>query len=561
MPGLISKLSICVVLSALVSAVALGIAVIFSCEYLNGSSFNVSVGKVTDVDLGVFAFKLDDPDSEYNTDGECVAYSEWPEGEDVPGTIRTAQVCSILGPASGMLLLLLVLLNQCCCPIPCSGPLVSLSYTTANVCTSLVWLIRRNDVCDRLGGGCEWGQAAILNLVVQILYVVASFAHRFLPDPKETRRARQEDKDRDDGDRADTNNVAAPDNAEVKRLQGELDQAKQRANVLQGQLDQNVTRLQVLETENEKQKKALATATAVTSAAATAEAVELKKIKKQMEEQKNQYETTVKELHDDNVKKEKALVAATAATSTAAAAEAVEIKKLKDELQKQQEQLEQAKSASTEFEARIKDLQDENNKKENALAVATAATSAAAMAEAVKIKTLTDELEQTKKAAEEYQRRIQELQDDNTNKEKALAVATAAASTAAGAEAVKIKQLSDDLEQAKAVATEYEAKMKQLQANNDEKEKALAIATTATSTSTTAEALEIKKLQVQLAEKSDETERLCAEIEALKAATEAAEDPAATTEVGSAGSEKGLEVELGNESPQRNVPDAIKSSF
>jgi len=145
MPGLVSRLSVFIVIGSLLVGFAFNIVVVNSCEFFKGSTDKQNAGD--NVGLGVFKFSVEDTNSTYDTSGECEKYTDWPEGQTVPGTIRTAQVCASLAPACGFLLLVLVVLNQCCCKVPCSGILQGIAHFVLHISMALVWLITRNDVC------------------------------------------------------------------------------------------------------------------------------------------------------------------------------------------------------------------------------------------------------------------------------------------------------------------------------------------------------------------------------------------------------------------------------
>jgi hypothetical protein len=162
-----------VVLGSLVTAVVFGVWVAIDCRYLEPANASV------DLEVGIFRYSMDQEGDEYDTSGECITYGS--KAND--GYARTAQVCAALAPAFGLLIFFLTSFNQFCCPIPCSGILVSISYFGAQVCTALIWLILRSDVCALFS--CEWGRAASGNVIAQIMYFVAAIFHKCLPSPKE----------------------------------------------------------------------------------------------------------------------------------------------------------------------------------------------------------------------------------------------------------------------------------------------------------------------------------------------------------------------------------------
>ena len=75
-------------------------------------------------------------------------------------------------------------LTQCCTAIPGGGGIISLAYLGAQLATGCVWMLRSNDFCANVLGGCDWGDAASCNLGAQIAYVAAAFFHQFMPDPR-----------------------------------------------------------------------------------------------------------------------------------------------------------------------------------------------------------------------------------------------------------------------------------------------------------------------------------------------------------------------------------------
>jgi len=125
-------------------AFAFNIVVLESCNFFEGST---DASESNNVGLGIYRFKVNDASDTYNTNGKCSNYKDWPEGQDVPNGIRAAQVCAIIAPVCGLILLLILLSDQCCCKVPCSGILQQLMIFCLNCSMALVWLINRNDVC------------------------------------------------------------------------------------------------------------------------------------------------------------------------------------------------------------------------------------------------------------------------------------------------------------------------------------------------------------------------------------------------------------------------------
>lgn len=186
--GLLSKGN-CItflVLGSLICAFSFNLVVLGSCEYLEASP----IANVQLLQMGVFRYSLDLPGSFFNTNGECVTY----KSDTDDAAIRTAQVCAVLAPIFGLVLILLIFVNQCCRPIPCSGIIISISYVGAQICTALIWLVYRADVCNIPDIGCDWSTAANTNLLAQIMYLVAAILHRCMPSPKEAAAVRKADK-------------------------------------------------------------------------------------------------------------------------------------------------------------------------------------------------------------------------------------------------------------------------------------------------------------------------------------------------------------------------------
>jgi chromosome segregation ATPase len=547
--GLAGRLATLLVLGLLAVGIAFNIWVITSCEYLQSETGNTSY------QFGVWRYAINDSTSEFDTGGECEDLSDLFDSNEFDWKYRTAQVCSAMAPFGGALALFVVLFSQCCCPVPLGDKLLLLGYTVANVSTSLVWLVRTNDVCDTRLGGCEWGDAAIYQLVAQIAYVLAAIFYKCLPDPKERQAERRQAKadtpaqDTEENDR-DPGGVTAAGAA--ANAVGNDDQQQQQ---LQQQLDKANSQIQDLEKENEKTKTALAAATAATGTVAGAEAVQLKKfgeekeaLEKQLKtleaenktmskdlqtakstpaeesgEGKDALESKIKDLEEQNEKTKQALAAATAVTGTAAVAEAGEIKKLKEENEALKGELDQAKNesekTSTATSSKIQELEEENDKTKKALAAATAVTGTAAAAEALEIKKLNEQNDELREKLKRQQDMVQELNEENEKIKKSLGAATAATATTAAAEAVKIKNLQEEIQKvqeenvelkgevdkSKEEMSKLESDIDELKDEEDKTKKALAAASTVTGTAAAAEALEIKKLNEQ---NDDLTEQL-----------------------------------------------------
>ena len=554
--GFVGLLATIITLACLACGLFFNLMVIGSCEFLQGGS-----GTEDPYRFGVWKYSVDDTGSDFDTGGECMNLSDLFDKQELDWKFRTAQVCSIIAPCGGVMLLLLVLLSQCCCPVPFLGKLLTLGYILANVGTSLVWLVKTNDVCGTLVGGCEWGDGAIWLLISQIAYAIGAISYRYLPDPKVRQVERQQGRDGKDND---ANMAAATgDNEDLAR---QLKEQTTENETLQNQL-------KGLEEENAKLKKSSK------SAPGTFEAVEEENenLKKQLDSKQQELDKTlndlnakVQEAQDQNEKTKKALAAATAATGTAAAVEAVEIKKLKEENEDLQKQLDNQKQETdqraSDLNSKLTEAQNEHEKTKKTLAAATAATSTAATAEALEIKKLKEANNDIQKQLESHQHeaeqtasdlnsKLHESQDEHEKTKKVLAAATAATATAATAEAVEIKKLKekndnlqkeldskqqeadqivkdlnvqlkenqDEHEKTKKELSERETeneafkgqiadgmsttetetdslnnKNQELEEENDKTKKALCAATAATATAAAAEALEIKKLQDEI---------------------------------------------------------------
>jgi len=119
--GLKDKLMRFIVLGSLVTGVAFNFWVLGSCKYLESRTGNL--------ELGIYRYSLDLPNSPYDTNGECTKYGS--KASD--GYVRTGQVCAVLAPVFGLVLLVTIVIQQFFCNIPCSGILVSLCYIGAQV--------------------------------------------------------------------------------------------------------------------------------------------------------------------------------------------------------------------------------------------------------------------------------------------------------------------------------------------------------------------------------------------------------------------------------------------
>lgn len=579
--GLIGLVATAGVVGGLSAGILFNIWVTASCDYLQNINRGNSNNNInaTSFQFGVWKYAVDSVTSEYDTQGECEDLSDLFAKDEIDWKYRTAQVCSIIAPCGGALALLVVLLSQFCCPVPFGEKLMGLGYSVANVSTSLVWLVKTNSVCDTLLGGCEWGDAAIYQLVAQIAYVLAAIFYRCLPDPKERREERGRAKEQQEHDAA----AAAAANQDQKNKNiGDDDGGH--AQALQTQLDEANTQIHDLQQENEKTKKALAAATAATTAAGTAAVVELKKVQKEKDalekqlknleiehEKANKELTAVKssstqpaedatakgnpaameakiqQLEEDNKKTKRALAVATAATSTAAVAEAAKIQKLKEEMEDLKKELDQRNNeleqASSDASRKQDELEKENEQTKKALAVATAAAGTAAAAEAAEIKRLKDENndikqqllqhtdmekelkdenEKIKESPAALEAKIQQLEEENQKLKRTLTVATAATSTAA---ITRVKEENNKIKEQLQQETDM---VKELKDENEKIKRGLGAATAATGTAAAAEAIKIKRLQEEIDDLKDERENMSKELEESK--TEAEKLRAALTE-------------------------------
>jgi hypothetical protein len=350
------------VLGSLIAAVALNAAVLVSCNYFKGSTVNGYGSKGTNVRIGLFRFSVDDPNSADNTDGDCERYSDGQLGH-VPNTVRVAQVCGVVAATCGLLLILMVLLGPCGCPAGCSGFLSTAAFFGAILGTALVWLLDRNEVCDKLVGGCQWGDAAIYNLGALIMYCTAFIFEGSLPSSQERRSKREQVRS---GNQEDQAPMPSSSEDDMVRLQGELRHQKQR--------------IQELETEYSKTREALAVATAEMSTVDgddprkvnSSEEQLAKGVSERHHELKQErdlpeqapsppvnYASKLKELEEDNAKTKETLAAATAASSASAAPAGAEIQKLSKEHDEQTKQLQEAQKELQESEATIRRLREE----------------------------------------------------------------------------------------------------------------------------------------------------------------------------------------------------------
>ena len=315
-------------------------AVVVNCEYMSASSGNNNDGinnnKSTDIKLGVFRYSVDNPGNQFDTGGECIHYDD-PEGNaiDLEWQIQTAQDCAIIAPICGIILVIVVLLTQCCCPIPCMGPLIGFCYLGCLVGTALVWMVRLNEVCDTVTGGCEWGDGAVLNLCAQLVYILAAIFHRCLPGPKVShaeRRANraerqqqqqqqqhqeeEEEEEETQQHEAEMGQAAVSSvgkDAEVKRLQSELDRQKQATQTVEQATAVLQAKYDAQTEELKKQRNLLAAATVATGTTAGVEAAKIKKLQEKLEEK------------DKLLQQNKHLLEKQAVIQTAASAPTIEI--------------------------------------------------------------------------------------------------------------------------------------------------------------------------------------------------------------------------------------------
>lgn len=198
------------VLACLICGVAFSLTVLGSCEYMEANG--VTDGKdVSGAQVGLYRYSLAGSGLPWDTNGECRDYSNRPSD----GWHRAAQVCGAVAAFTGLVLLTLVIVRQCCCPIPCSGILVSLSYITVQIMQGLVWLMFNNDICKTSGISCDWSQAASFNLLAQIFYFAAGCFHCCMEDPREAAMGRKADKAEKKAEEAEKRAEEAEERAEA----------------------------------------------------------------------------------------------------------------------------------------------------------------------------------------------------------------------------------------------------------------------------------------------------------------------------------------------------------
>jgi len=147
----------------LLAAIVLNVAVLVMCNFLDlrgGGS------------LGLFSY------SPVGGTGKCIKY-----GADVnDAEVRAARAGSFLAMIFGSIAFLMLLTRRFCFTIPCEQFLLSLLFLGAQICASLTWLVYHNNLCEM--SGCEWGKAATVNIIAQVMYLVAAIMSSCVPDRK-----------------------------------------------------------------------------------------------------------------------------------------------------------------------------------------------------------------------------------------------------------------------------------------------------------------------------------------------------------------------------------------
>ena len=151
-----------------------------------------------------------------------------------------------------------------------------------------MWMARLNEVCDTVLGGYDWGDGAVLNLCAQLVYLLAAIFHRCLPDPKVAQAERRADRaegqqqqaaQQYEADMGQATASSAGNDAEVKRVQTELDKQKQATQTAEQATVSLQTNYTAQTEELKKLRNLLAAATAATGTAAGAEAAKIKSSK------------------------------------------------------------------------------------------------------------------------------------------------------------------------------------------------------------------------------------------------------------------------------------------
>lgn len=153
---------------SLLSALALNAAVLSMCNFLQLQDQTI------ELHLGLFAY------APVNLSGQCIRYSI----EVNDANVKAARAGSILALAFGaMVWFLLISRRFCKCKIRFEQSLVSLFFLLAQIFASLAWLVYHNKLCEIFG--CYWGKAATVQLVCQIMYLVAAILSPYVPTKQE----------------------------------------------------------------------------------------------------------------------------------------------------------------------------------------------------------------------------------------------------------------------------------------------------------------------------------------------------------------------------------------
>lgn len=116
-----------------VIAFSFSIVAAVSCQFFE------YVGRANNRSGQAGLFSLQDPDT-----GECVDYRLGGASTYVQPVITTSRACAVIAIIFGAIALFLVLLEFCCCQIPCSRVIISLTYTVAWICQGLTFLVWAN---------------------------------------------------------------------------------------------------------------------------------------------------------------------------------------------------------------------------------------------------------------------------------------------------------------------------------------------------------------------------------------------------------------------------------